>query len=203
MPLVKFDLNNGNPWAIWKIDGGEKLPLSTERLPKDLSHPRKQQEWTAGRSLVRLILGKIGVAYEGITKDSHGKPFPVGSGYQLSLSHSYPYVAAFLNTTASAGIDLEQPRQKLLNVAQRVFSKEELALAANNPTQLCILWCAKEALVKIHGKKDLSFIENLAIGPFSLEKAGYLVGSIIVNDSHQTVPLYYEVHEEFVVVLNL
>jgi hypothetical protein len=66
----------------------------------------------------------------------------------------------------------------------------------------CIYWCAKEALIKIHGKKDLVFAENMKIAPFLKEKQGKIVGSIIVNSETTAIPLQYFVHENFVVVLN-
>jgi hypothetical protein len=57
-------------------------------------------------------------------------------------------------------------------------------------------------LIKVHGKKDLTFSKNLQIEPFSMNKTGDIIGQIIVNDTIAIVPLYYEIHEEFTVVLN-
>jgi hypothetical protein len=74
--------------------------------------------------------------------------------------------------------------------------------AGNDETKHCIYWCAKESLVKIYGKKDLVFAENLEIMPFNLKTAGDITGKIIINDTKTTVPLYYQVYTGFVVVFN-
>jgi 4'-phosphopantetheinyl transferase len=76
-------------------------------------------------------------------------------------------------------------------------------MRGNDIVKHCIYWCAKEAMVKIHGKKDLTFAENLLIEPFTKEKQGELTGRIIVNTtSETTVILSYFVYDNFVVVLN-
>lgn len=204
MPLTKIDTQNDNAWALWKIEEREDELKSfiTSDIPIDITHDKKKLEWYAGRTLVKYLMESLGLTYHGIVKDTFGKPFPVNSSYQLSLSHSYPYVAAYIHASQSIGIDLEQPKSKLVNVAPRIFNKAELASAAGDLTKLCVFWCAKEVLVKVHGKKDLTFAKNLQIEPFSMQNKGEIVGSIIVNDAVEVVPLYYEVHKEFTVVLN-
>jgi 4'-phosphopantetheinyl transferase len=122
--------------------------------------------------------------------------------YQLSLSHSYPYVGALIDKNKSVGIDVEQIKSKLLKIAPRVLHPTELKDAGDNEIKHCIYWCAKEALVKIYGKKDLVFAENLIIKPFTLQNQGNISGRIIVNSTETTIPLYYEVHNGFTVVLN-
>src|SRR5690606_12612103 len=128
--------------------------------------------------------------------------FPAGSTYQLSLSHSYPYVAAYLHQHHSIGIDLEQPKPKLLKVASRVLSHAELEYAQNDLIKHCITWCAKEVLVKVYGKKDLIFAENLKIEQFPLAETGHFIGSIIVNGYTTVIPLYFEIFQDFALVLN-
>lgn len=201
MPLVKFEENGGNPWAVWRIDETNE-PASPGSVPADITHPRKQLEWSAGRRLAKHLMSTIGLEYQGITKNRYGKPHLIGHPEQLSLSHSYPYVACYLHGTHSVGIDLEQPREKLRHIAARVFTEQELGEASGDLTRLCVIWCAKEALVKVHGKKDLVFRKNLAISAFSAEKQGHFVGSIIANDQVQNLMLYFEVHPDFVLVLN-
>lgn len=205
MPLTNFHPNNGNPWALWKIEESEaelSNQIPTSSIPSDITNPRKRLEWYAGRRLVMHLMNTLGLSYKGIIKDPFGKPFPSESNFQLSLSHSFPHVAAYMHASESVGIDLEQPKSKLLNIAPRIFNEAEIGSSDGNLTKLCIFWCAKEVLVKVHGKKDLTFSKNLQIEPFSMNNTGDFVGRIIVNDTVAIVPLYYEIHEEFTVVLN-
>ena len=53
------------------------------------------------------------------------KPSLDQNSHHISLSHSYPYVAAQIDSHA-VGIDVEQPKEKLLRIAHRVFNKAEV-----------------------------------------------------------------------------
>jgi phosphopantetheinyl transferase len=207
MPLEKIELvANHRAWGIWRIAESEETLWSQvkeyESISDTITHPEKRLEFITGRVLAKLLLEKVGNKFEGVTKDVFGKPFFKSSMFQLSLSHSYPYVAALIDAQQSVGIDLEQIKTKLLKIAPRILHPGELLDAGDHETKHCIYWCAKEALVKIYGKKDLVFAENLEIMPFDLRTEGDITGRILVNDTETTVPLYYQVYPEYVVVFN-
>ena len=207
MPVEKIVLESSRAWALWRITEDEAFLADEvspwERLSDTISNPNKRLEWLAGRFLVKHILHSMGLTFHGVTKDQFGKPFPRGSDYHLSLSHSYPFVAALFDTIESVGIDLEQPKEKLLRIAPRIFAGVELEDAGTNITKHCIYWCAKETLVKVHGQKNLLFAENLLIDPFSMENEGDIRGRIIVGDIERIIPLHYIVYPNFVLVFNL
>ena len=114
-----------------------------------------------------------------------------------------PYVAALVDRTYPVGIDLEQPKDKLLRIAHRILHEEELVSAGKDLVKHTIFWCAKEALVKLHGQKNLVFAENLLIDGFELETEGDIRGRIIVTDSERVIPLHHILFPNFVVVFNL
>jgi 4'-phosphopantetheinyl transferase len=205
MPLEKIHIETDRAWGLWHIEESEHelqaLVNSTDTIPATFTNPNKRLEHVAARALVKSLMTSLGATYRGIRKDKFGKPFPEASELQLSLSHSYPYVAAILDRHA-AGIDLEQFKAKLLKIAPRVLSTIELSDAGNDLKKHCVYWCAKEALIKIYGKKDLVLAQNLQIEPFELDNEGFISGRIIVNGIETKVPLYYQVNEEFAVVLN-
>jgi 4'-phosphopantetheinyl transferase EntD len=118
------------------------------------------------------------------------------------VSHSYPYIAAIIDKDQNVGIDLEQPKVKLLRIAPRVLSSTELEDAGNDIVKHCIFWCAKEALIKIHGKKDLTLAENIKISPFERMEEGNIIGRLIVDGIVSIVPLQYRVNPHFVLVFN-
>lgn len=197
---------SNSAWGIWKIAQDESVLASRvapfEMTPLHIHNPQKRLEFLAGRVLLKELLKGFGHDFFGLRKDEFGKPYLNRYPYHISLSHSYPYVAAIIDKDKPVGIDLEQPKEKLLKIAPRVLSKEEFEDAGTDVEKHCIYWCAKEALVKIHGKKDLIFAENMKIGPFSKEKQGKIIGNIIVNTVATAIPLQYFIHENFVVVLN-
>jgi phosphopantetheinyl transferase len=208
MPLEKLDLTpEKRAWGIWKITEDEQSMLNQvidyESISETITHPQKRLEFITGRVLARNLLEALGRPFEGVVKDVFGKPFFKNYTFQLSLSHSYPYVAALTDVNQSVGIDLEQVKKKLLKIGPRVLHSSEQADAGRDETKHCIYWCAKEALVKIYGKKDLVFSENLRVQPFNLAKEGHLVGKIIINETETSIPLQYFVYDNFVVVFNI
>lgn len=205
MPVERTYPSEHALWGLWKIEEDESTLLTNvpaEQVSATLTNPLKRIEFLAGRALIKNLLAEWNVTYRGLEKDPFGKPFLTGSSIHVSLSHSYPYVAAILHKTKNVGIDLEQPKDKLLRIASRVLSEGELRDAAEDIVKHCIYWCAKETMIKIYGKKDLIFARNLLIEPFFKQRSGHLVGRILANNDETTIPLAYFVTDEFVVVLS-
>lgn len=204
MPLFELEYTeNQCAWGVWHVEETEEeLAFSAlEQCPEELVSQQKRLEWLAGRVLIKTLLEKIDLDYAGIMKDEFGKPFLKELPHHISLTHSYPYVAAQINQTHSVGIDLEQPKQKLLAIGPRVLSSTELTDAGNDVVKHCVYWCAKEALYKIHGKRGLHFANQLNVEPFALNDSGLLKGLITVNQQKQTVNLIYQIRPDFVLVL--
>ena len=203
MPLVTTDfLGVEKAWGLWSIAETEAdlSFLTFESCPEDVVHPQKRLEWLAGRALVKTLLEKFNLPYQGLRKDEFGKPFLKLQPHQISLSHSYPYVAAQLDKNQSVGIDVEQPKEKLRQIARRVFSREEVEDAGDDLVKLCIYWCAKESLYKIYGKRNLLFTDHLRVMPFALSNTGILAGKIIFPNEETIVRLRYRVESEYIVV---
>ncbi len=206
MPLEVFETGSKRAWALWRITETEaeltELLNYKEEIPAGISNQQKRLEWVAGRLLTQTLLENFDLAYNGLTKDEFGKPFATDLDVHLSLSHSYPFVAVVVDRRYIVGIDLEQPKEKLLRVAPRILSEEELGNAGDNLIKHCIYWCSKETLIKIYGKKDLTLSRDLLIEPFEVSIEGNIVGRIIVNEVETVIPLYYKVFSQFVVVFN-
>ena len=203
MPLLTTEFQGvEQAWGLWHI--AETEPdlsfLSFESCPDDVVHPQKRLEWLAGRALIKTLLERCDVAYQGLRKDEFGKPFLKRQPHQISLSHSYPYVAAQLDKHQSVGIDVEQPKEKLRQVAARVFSTGEVKDAGDDLVKLCVYWCAKEALYKIYGRRNLLFTDHLQVMPFTLTAAGILTGKIVLPKTETIVKLGYRVESDFVLV---
>jgi 4'-phosphopantetheinyl transferase len=131
-------------------------------------------------SRVRAWLGEAwGLPPESLllTRDAFGRPHLDGGSdhaalkqVDLNWSHSGDWLIAAYAEGAQIGgiqigidIELLQPRPKALALAQRFFAPAEtawLARLADDPVRLehtfTRLWCAKEAVLKAHGR-GLSF----------------------------------------------
>ncbi|MFZ1805880.1 MAG: 4'-phosphopantetheinyl transferase superfamily protein [Cyclobacteriaceae bacterium] len=203
MPLKDLKGVNTGKVALWHITEDEGFlanQLKPVSCPKEIISPQKRLEWLCGRLLIRHLVDSVGLIFHGIEKDQFGKPFLKNLDHHISLSHSYPYVAAQIHPSHSVGIDIEQPKEKLLRVAPRILNLEELENAGSDLTKHCIYWSAKEALYKIYGKRGLLFTNNLNIQPFDLEEAGHLKGRIDAEGNSVFAELQYIVQEDYVLV---
>lgn len=206
MPVEKIIREKERAWALWHVTEDEaalkeRMP-SGEQVPETLTHPLKRIEWMAGRVLLSELFAALSLTFNGIAKNEFGKPFPLGYDYHLSLSHSFPFVAALVDKRGPVGIDLEQPKVKLFRVAHRIFHRDELKDARNDLIKHCVYWCAKEALLKVYGKKDLTFASHLLIDAFQLAEEGNIRGRIITGGTEMVIPLHYSVSPGFVLVMN-
>jgi 4'-phosphopantetheinyl transferase len=204
MPLEKIVVESDRAWALWKITEDEKSLHAEidayETLSDTLTNPQKRLEWLAGRVTTKEVMKSLQLRFKGITKDEQGKPFPKGYDFQLSLSHSFPYVAVLMEKGVSVGIDLEQPKEKLLRIASRIHHDAEIRDLGTDIVKHCIYWCAKESLLKRYGRKDLIFAENMFIEPFHRENEGDIMGKTIIGGVESMIPLHYIVYPNFVVV---
>jgi len=202
MPLQEIhQTDKQSGWAIWHINETEEQ-LENKIIgnpPVEITHENKKLEWLAARHLVLSLANHLGLRYFGIRKDSFGKPFLEKYPHQLSLSHSFPFVAAQIDFEQPVGIDLEQPREKILKIAHRIFSPGELADAGNDVAKNTVYWCAKEVMFKIHGKGGLHFSNQLNVEPFRLQEKGRITG-VMVSDEKVKAELEYQITPDYILV---
>ena len=109
--------------------------------------------------------------------DVHGKPYLVNLPYHISLSHSFDYAAVMISRSRPVGIDIEQIKEKVERIAEKFLSPRELGFITqdnNRIQQLYVCWCAKEAIYKCYGQKEVSFQDNITLEPFAFEGHGAL-----------------------------
>ncbi len=182
--------------------------LNPDELDRELldtySNVQKKQEWLAARILLREVCRFLGIEYMGTRKDSNGKPFLQGHSYQISLSHSFPYVAVIADPHRDVGIDLEQPKEKLKKISSRYLDDRELSLCMDlNIDALCIFWCAKEALYKIYSKKGLNFRNEIHLYPEGDFPWNNILGVIDRNGEEGHFPLRCEHGSDYIMVYNI
>ncbi|MCC8557782.1 4'-phosphopantetheinyl transferase family protein [Xanthomonas vesicatoria] len=129
---------------------------------------RPHRHGERGEPQARQLLGPalgIDSARVPLERDARGRPSlqPALSDWDTGWSHSGDYLLVGLGRGVRLGVDLERirARPRLLDIAQRFFHPDELALLAalGADAQQALffrLWCAKEALLKAYGH-GLSF----------------------------------------------
>ncbi len=196
--------------CIWHVEESyDELLQQLSPNPEDLEllqsfrSTKKQLEWLAGRLTLKHLCQMLDIEYGGITKDEHGKPSLRGQNYEISLTHSFPYVASIIDLNSPVGIDLEQPRDKILRIAHKFLSEKELDFCQKNIIGLNMAWCAKETLYKIYGKKGLIFNEHMNLEPYTMANDTVITGNIIVNDIKESYNLKCEVGDKYILAYNI
>lgn len=169
------------------LRAGLRLTTSEQEDLAGISHPSQRIEWLACRGAIRQLVEAQGMPYQGLQKDEFGKPHLIDSPWHISLSHTGGWAAAVLHRSRPVGIDVEPIREQFRRVVPRVLSESEIAHAAGDPNRLAVYWCAKEALYKLYGKRQLTFREHLQIEPFA-DGADQLVGHVrLPNHQEQLI----------------
>lgn len=123
------------------------------------------------------LAGQLGVdeAALGLWRDAHGRPHldAAHPGYDVNWSHSGERLLVALGRGVRVGADLEflRPRPRAMVLADRFFTADEAAQlhampAARREDAFVRLWCAKEAVLKAHGRgiafglSRLAFVEG-------------------------------------------
>ena len=168
----------------------QNLPLTQSELEEldTIRHPAQRVEWVACRVAVQQLTQELGLDYVGLKKDKYGKPHLINAPWHISLSHTTGWAAAIIHKSRPVGIDVEPIREQFKRVVPRVLSESEIAHAARDIGRLAIYWCAKEALYKLYGKRELTFREHLYVEPF-VDGAEQLIGHVRLPDHEEQLTL--------------
>ncbi len=196
MPLYYSHNGPGYRIAIWRITEDAEF-FNQQFLSAEITNESKQLQWLATRHLVNELAGRNCE----VLKDEFGKPFIKGSTQKISITHTALFAGVILSDKQDVGIDLEMITPKVDRIAHKFLYPEELASikADEKIEKLILYWSAKEALYKLHGRRQLEFKSQLLIQPFNLQLKGTLSAAIKASDMNvQDLPLHYEFFEDHV-----
>lgn len=186
--------------AIWHISEtvGELLKLfvnkgfDAKKIIETKSETRLKQ-WLA----VRLLLHDF-YPNEMINYNEFGKPF-LTNGVEISISHAGEYAVIAFNTEKKCGIDIEKISNKVEKIKYKFLNINELNLI-NSLEDLTLFWCAKEALYKLYGEKELIFNEQLLL---EIASANVLKGTIKVEEKMEHHQLVSEKIDDYLLVYTI
>ena len=137
----------------------QTAPASTDpATPRWTLLPHSRGEAATPRAqgwLAREFGGDAGdYAFE---RDAHGRPQLQRTALDCNWSHSGTHLLVVAGKGLCVGADLEaiRPRTNALALARRFFADEEtswLSQRADIERDFLRLWCAKEAVLKAHGR---------------------------------------------------
>lgn len=171
--------------ALWKIeeDADElyhQLQLDDEEKAylQLLSNGKRNLHWLGTRVLLRKMVNTDD--FIDCRIDTHGKPYLFNQPYHISLSHSFDYAAVMISKSRPVGIDIELIKEKVERIAHKFMKPAELDFIdeANKVAHLYICWCAKEAVYKCYGRKEVSFVDNIRLQHFPYTPHGVLEANL-------------------------
>ena len=171
-------VDDDTEFAIWKIEEEAedlysqlKLNEHEKKYYEQLRPGKRNLHWLGTRVLLRKMLRTD--EYIDCKIDTHGKPYLVNLPYHISFSHSFDFAAVMISKYP-VGIDIEQVKEKVERIAHKFMRVEEIDFIDDDYKipQLYVCWCAKEAVYKCYGKKEVSFLDNILLEPFNFEGHG-------------------------------
>lgn len=158
--------------GLWRIDEEtENLKKKAELDPGEedqyasfKSEIRKKQ-WLSYRILLKKMISPHPASIE---YDAFGKPYLKNSDLYLSISHSGDYSAVIVSKAGPVGIDVERLKDRIFRIKDRFLSAEEAKHIGETHSleKLYIVWGAKEALYKIHGRPEVEFQRHISVESF-------------------------------------
>lgn len=199
-------IDSSTAYAIWKIEeSADELLAQLQLKEHEISYlnslisDKRNLHWLSTRVLLRKMLDTN--EYIDCQVDDSGKPYLTNFPHFISLSHSYDYAAVMLSEKKAVGIDIELIKDKIERIANKFMSAKELKFMSEKQRieQLYVCWCAKEAIYKLHGKKNVSFIENIELCPFVFEGEGSFNAKLNLGSFQKGFKVYYEQFDGYMV----
>ncbi|WP_345950561.1 4'-phosphopantetheinyl transferase superfamily protein [Mucilaginibacter sp. PAMB04274] len=192
--------------ALWRIEEDadtlyHKLQLNEQEKAyvDQLANGKRHLHWLGTRVLLRTMLNTTN--YIDCRIDTHGKPYLYDMPYHISLSHSFDYAAVMISKSRPVGIDIEQIKQKVERIAPKFLRHEEQAAidADNKIAHLYVCWCAKEAIYKCYGQKEVSFLDNIALERFPFTAEGSLQAHLHKGELHIDYKVDFLQYEDYMI----
>ncbi len=193
-------------YALWKIEETAEELYSRLKLSEKekafittLNNGKRSLHWLSTRVLLRELLNTN--EYIDCQVDANGKPYLLNFPHHISLSHSLDYAAVMISEDQPVGIDIEIVKTKISRIASKFLSKEELGFIdkGNLIQHLYVCWCAKEAIYKLQGQRNVSFKDHISLSPFTCKEEGVLFAQLNTNQQCRSFNVNYESFKEYMI----
>lgn len=208
--LIKRKIQGDAHLGVWKIDEEIddllkflELTAMEEQIFHSLKTEQRKKQWLSYRVTIKQLLNLNKIL--DINYDRDGKPKILNHYIRVSVTHSGNFSAAILHKKRPTGIDIEKILPRIHNVKHKFLSDKEIKEVNNDKTTeaLHVYWCAKEALYKIHFRKDLSFRKNIYIAPFDPAGDTLINGYIIHEGQRRQFTIHQEYIEDYILVYTI
>lgn len=175
MPLHKTITVNENTQAwIWKVEEDlEWLARGIDLTVHCQSRfgSMKSEIHRKAFMSIRHLLAVAGYEDKDLHYDEFGKPHLNDKKF-ISITHSHEFTGIIVSEEKPVGIDIEKQREKILRIAHKFTPLKEYHTLANEEAlirKLTIVWCAKESVYKLYGKRGLLFLQHINVRDFDFD----------------------------------
>lgn len=134
-------------------------------------HEPRRMEHLTWRRVVRRELGRnVAISYNEV-----GAPVVNVPNTHISVSHGAGMVAVAI-ADCPVGIDIESLERNFERVAERYMSTEERGLS-DDCHWPAMVWCSKEAMYKLFGRRGVELSQELKIESYNSEQQ-WIVGTL-------------------------
>jgi len=197
MPVIlKKQINASVSVCLWQILETEAFFIENYTLhSEDLSsiqkiklESRRLEKWACRAALAELI----GQSLIEITYSSHGQP--LSDHGAISFSHTKDLALVVLSDHP-VGADIEKIAPRILNLKHKFMNQQEIKeFNADDPKDVTLIWCAKEAIFKWYEKGELDFSEDMVISKNPLK-------ALLKNEKE--IPLFQMEYLDFMIVITM
>ena len=163
--------SNALQWMIWEItEDLSFFQTFPENWTTNKDHQivsQKKLESSAARFCLWTLCQQISEGPWDLRKDERNRPYFDQSDYHISLSHSFPFVAAVISHKKTVGIDLERFGRNVEKIGPRFLSAEEWNRWQDSHSDLTKAWTCKEAIYKAMGVPGLAFQQDIQLPSFA------------------------------------
>jgi phosphopantetheinyl transferase len=192
--------------ALWEITESEQQLQAIGSLPNNerqemtfiTSEQRRKERMVVHLLINRLLNKKIYIGYH-----DNGRPYLQNERGDISIAHTKRFVCILYHPTEPVGIDIECTRRDFAATERKALSDAERSYLGvkERSLQLCLLWCAKEAIYKRLGESGLDFSEQIAVEKFTPRPQGKLTAHVVNNDGDSlTFKLHYRMIDDHAMV---
>ena len=174
---------------VWEItETLEELNVLAKNInTSHYSSKKRKKEHLTTRLLINKICPNRSIIY-----NEHGAP-ELDDSNNISISHSKELVTVIVSQQ-KVGIDIEKISGKALRISSKFISKNNKQLLTSEKATL--IWCAKEAIYKLHQKGNIDFIKDIKITDFEIEEKGILNAKF---KSEILILNYQKIHNHYLV----
>ena len=145
---------------------------------------KRRREHLAWRRIVRRELGaKVHIDYNDV-----GAPIVDTADRWISVAHGGESVAVAIADNP-VGVDIEGLSRDFDRVAPRYMTEEETALSEDR-RWACFVWCAKEAMYKLYGRRGVELRGELRVDSFDSESMTIYGGMAYMAQAVVKISLY-------------